>query len=141
MENYPGTWSLFSIQFKPEQLPKSTDLAAAQRLMDRMSHERLGGAPVEVVEFIARTRTSHNPINAIVDLCLYRIELSVEPALNPRYYVDAAWMTAQEYMSRRTNKSCGTCMRMWSDYCYKSGLSSTRFAPPVITNDDLDFLR
>ena len=131
MENYPNAWSLLSIQFTPEELPEFTDLDAVQRVMEKMSEERLGGTPVRLVRYLKSTRCSDNPMQVSVTLHLYQIELEREPELNPRYYVDSAWLTAEEYIKTSENATCGLCMRMWSDYCYQSGLSKVRFAAPV----------
>ena len=131
MENYPNAWSLLSIQFTPEELPDFTDLSAAQKVMDRMSEERLGGVPVRLVRYLKSARCSDNPMDVPVTLHLYQIELEREPELNPKYYVDSAWFTPEEYVKASENATCGLCMRMWSDYCYQSGLSKVRFAVPV----------
>lgn len=132
MENYPGAWSLFSIQYDPDELPDSLDLTRVQRLMDRMSGERLHGTPIVVRRFLTASTCTENPINKIVNLWLYRVELNSEPVLNPEYYIDAAWMTPAEYLDRRGNALCGSCLRMWSDYCYKRGLSDTRIVLGLI---------
>lgn len=131
MENYPNVWSLLSIQFNPEELSDFTDLEAAQRIMERMAEERLGGASVKLVRYVKSARCSDNPMHVPVTLHMYQIELEYEPKLNPRYYVDSAWLTPEEYTKASENATCGLCMRMWSDYCYESGLSKTRFAPRV----------
>jgi hypothetical protein len=132
MENYPGAWSLFSIQYDPDELPDSLDLTRVQRLMDRMSAKRLHGTPIVVRRFLTASTCTDNPINKIVNLRLYRIELASEPVLNPDYYIDAAWMTRAEYLDRRGNAPCGSCLKMWSDYSYRHGSRETRFAlvPP-----------
>ncbi len=131
MENYPNVWSLLSIQFTPEELPDFTDLATAEKVMERMSEERLGGVPVRLIHYLKSSRCSDNPMHVPVTLHMYQIELEREPELNPRYYVDSAWFTPEEYMKATENATCGLCMRMWSDYCYQSGLSNVRFAPKV----------
>ena len=136
MQNYPNVWSLLSIQFKPEQLPDFTDLEAAQKIMERMAEERLGGVPVKLTGYVKSSRCSDNPMHIPVTLHMYRIELEREPELNPRYYVDAAWFTPEEYMKASEKATCGLCMRMWSDYCYQMGLSEKRFAPPVRPDDE-----
>lgn len=48
MENYPGVWSLPSIQYKPEELPDPLDLDAAAKIFARMSKERFHGEPIKV---------------------------------------------------------------------------------------------
>jgi len=131
MENYPNTWSLLSIQFTRKELPDFTDLAAVQGAIERMAKERLGGVPVKLVHYLKSARCSDNPMQVPVTLHLYQIELEHEPEINPRYYVDSAWLTPEEYIKASENATCGLCMRMWSDYCYQSGLSKTRFAAPV----------
>ena len=131
MENYPNVWSLLSIQFTQEELPDFTDLAAAEKLMERMSEERLGGVPVRLIHYLKSARCSDNPMQVPVTLHLYQIELDSEPKLNPEYYVDSAWFTPEEYMKASENATCGLCMRMWSDYCYQAKVSKIRFAPRV----------
>ena len=131
MENYPNVWSLLSIQFTPEELPDFTDLAATEKVMERMSQERLGGVPVRLIHYLKSARCSDNPMQVPVTLHLYQIELEREPELNQQYYVDYAWFTPEEYIKASENATCGLCMRMWSDYCYQSGLSKIRFAAPV----------
>ncbi len=128
MKNYPGAWSLFSIQFTPDELRDSTDLGAAQRLVERMSHERLNGAEIQVRQFLTASTCTKNPINMIVNLRLYRVELEREPILNPEYYAGGAWMTAEEYTTRRGNATCGSCLRMWFDYCDRRGLIDARLS-------------
>ena len=131
MENYPNVWSLLSIQFTPEEFPDFTDLAAAQKVVEKMSQERLGGVPVRLKHYLKSARCSDNPMQVPVTLHLYQIELDNEPELNPRFYVDSAWFTVEEYLTASAKSTCGLCMRMWSDYCYQSGLSKVRFAPSV----------
>lgn len=131
MENYPNAWSLLSIQFRPEEFSDFTDLAAAQKVMEKMSKERLGGVPLTLIRYLKSARCSDNPMHVPVTLHLYQIELKREPELNPKYYVDSAWFTPEEYVKASDNSTCGLCMRMWSDYCYERGLSKGRFAPRV----------
>ena len=131
MENYPGVWSLLSIQFARDELVDFTDLGAVQKVMDRMSEERLGRIPVRLIHYLKSARCSDNPMQVPVTLHLYQIELEREPELNPQYYVDYAWFTPEEYIKASESATCGLCMRMWSDYCYQSGLSETRFAASV----------
>jgi len=131
MQNYPNAWSLLSIQFTNEEFPDFTDLEGAQRVMERMAEERLGGVGLKLVRYVKSSRCSDNPMQVPVTLHMYEIELEGEPKLNPRYYVDCGWFTPEEYMKVSENTTCGLCMRMWSDYCYQMGLSERRFAPRV----------
>jgi hypothetical protein len=121
MENYPGAWSLFSIQYDPAEMPDSLDLDAAQVLMERMASQRLYGAPIRVRSFLTASTCTNNPIDKIVNLRLYHVEFDREPSLNPDYYVDSAWMTREEYVARRGIAVCGSCLRMWLDYCSHRG--------------------
>src|SRR4051812_11521045 len=73
MENYPGVWSLFSIQYRPEQLLDPNDLEAASRLFERMSAERLGGVPIRVKEHLTEGASDENPMNRWVSLQLYEV--------------------------------------------------------------------
>lgn len=136
MENYPNAWSLLSIQFAPEEFPDFSDLSIAQKVIDRMSEERLGGIPVRLIHYLKSARCSDNPMQVPVTLHLYEIELEGKPNLNASYYVDSAWFTAEEYINASQNATCGLCMRMWSDYCYEKGLSKTRFAPSMRLDDE-----
>jgi len=131
MENYPNAWSLFSIQFEPENLPDFLDLTAVQSLMTHMSEQRLSGIDVKVLQYISSTTCTKNPIDAIVNLHLYRIDFMEELILNPPYYSESSWMTPTQYLKKRGDGLCGSCMRMWSDYSVKAGLSDTRFAPMI----------
>ena len=131
MVNYPNAWSLLSIQFTPEEFPDFTDLSAAQKLMEKMSQQRLGGVGVTLNRYLKSARCSDNPMQVPVTLHLYQIELADEPKLNPRYYTDSTWFTVEDYLETSADSTCGLCMRMWSDYCYEAGLSNIRFAPSV----------
>ncbi len=136
MENYPGAWSLLSIQFAPEEVPDFSDLPIAQRIMDRMAEQRLHGTPLRVVRYLTSSRCSDNPMRLPVVLHLYQVELACEPTLNPEYYVDSAWLTPEEYVEASAGATCGLCMRMWSDYCYANALSEMRFAPSVVEDGE-----
>lgn len=131
MENYPNVWSLLSIQFTPKELPDFTNLEATQKLMEKMSQERLGKVPIRLSRYLKSARCSDNPMKVPVTLHLYQIELDSEPKLNPRYYTDSEWFTVEDYLTASAESTCGLCMRMWSDYCYQSGLSKIRFAPSI----------
>lgn len=131
MRNYPNVWSLLSIQFTPEEFPDFTNLEAAQKLMEKMSEERLGGAAINLTGYLKSARCSDNPMRVPVTLHLYQIELEGDPELNPRYYADSDWFSVEEYLEASADSTCGLCMRMWSDYCYQAGLSDVRFAPSV----------
>ncbi len=130
MENYPGVWTHMSVKFRLEELPDSRELDAAQVIMDRLSAERLGGTDIRVVELLSAATSSTNPINVCVHLSMYRVELAAEPRLNPRFYTDGKWMTHEEY-AFLDNPPCGTCIRMWSDYCVANGLSDLQLAAPL----------
>jgi len=136
MENYPNVWSLLSIQFAPQEFPDFTDLECAERIMQRMAKQRLGGAVVRLVRYLKSARCSDNPMHVPVTLHMYEIALQTRPELDPRYYVQSAWFTPEEYTNASENATCGLCMRMWSDYCYETGLSQTRFAPRVRAEHD-----
>jgi len=131
MENYPGAWSLFSIQIDPGELPDALDLAAAQRLMERMSAERLGGSPIRVTKFLNYSTCSNNPIGRVVNLRLYAVDCLEPPRLNPLYYEDGAWMTWDEYGHRKGDVLCGSCMRMWRDYCLRISHLASRVIEPT----------
>ena len=129
MDNYPGVWSLFSIQHDPAALPDVTDTAAAQPLFDAMSAQRLGGTPVHVKSYLTSGSSDLNPMGVEVTLHLYEIEFDHEPALNERYYTAGAWLTAAEYEERCAEQVCGLCLRLWSDYAWLQGYTDRPFLP------------
>src|SRR5260370_6528970 len=96
-----------------------------------MSADRLGGAGVQVMQYLSSATWSDNPMRTRVHLHMYRIELDSQPELDPEYYVDSAWLTPDEYAARATGATCGLCMRMWSDYSVRRGIAAKPFAPPV----------
>lgn len=133
MKNYPGVWSLLSIQYLPEELPDCLDLGAAEALMQRMSDERLGGVPAFVRRYLTSGTCSDNPMGERVVLHLYEISLGWTPELEPEFYTDATWMLPEEYLEASEGLTCGLCMRLWSDHCFRAGLCDARFAPePVL---------
>lgn len=129
MQNYPGVWSLFSIQHDPAKLTDIRDLAAAQPLFDAMSAERLGGVPVRIKSYLTSGSSDLNPMDVDVTLHLYEIEFDDEPVLNPRYYTDGAWLSAEEYEERCAEQVCGLCLRLWSDYAWMHGYTDRPFIP------------
>jgi hypothetical protein len=129
MQNYPGVWSLLSIQFDPEILTDVKDLKQVQRHVDRMSDERLGGVPLAAMEMIASGDSDSNPIGKHVFLYLYRLELLKEPRLAADYYTDMKWMTALEYEHASIGQPCGFCMRLWGDYAWLHGITDRPFIP------------
>lgn len=128
MENYPNVWSLFSIQYRPEEL-QPEDTTQVQNQMENMSEERLGGVPIKVLGYLNSGECSNNPIKKHVLLHTYMIYLPEEPELNPDFYADSAWLTPEDYMRKAEEAPCGLCTRLWSDYAYSHGLCSSRFAP------------
>ncbi len=136
MENYPGVWSLLSIQFHPgRELPNQFDMPAVQRVFDRLSNERLNGAPIKVDRYLTSGFCTDNPMQKMVLLHLYEISLADEPKLNPAFYESSASLLPHEYMKRAEGSACGLCLRLWSDYSYRNGLVSARFAPAPRTDD------
>ena len=131
MENYPGVWSLFSIQHDPVTLPDVTDAAAAQSLFDAMSAQRLGGVPVRVKSYLTSGSSDMNPMGVEVTLHLYEIDFDEEPVLNERYYTAGAWLTAEEYEERCAEQVCGLCLRLWSDYAWLQGFTDRPFIPRI----------
>lgn len=127
MANYPGVWSLPSIQFGPQELPDPSVISSAQALMEEMSKERLGGVPIKTNQFLISGDSTDNPFGRHVFLYLYEIELPEEPRLNPDYYTDSAWLTAREYEERSAGQRCGLCLRLWSDYAWMAGLTDRPF--------------
>ena len=91
--------------------------------MEIMADERLGGVRVETLELFTSGDSDTNPINTHVFLHLYRIQLSREPDLNPKYYTDGAWLNFEELWERTRDATCGSCMRMWWDHASLIGLA------------------
>ena len=79
MQNYPGIWSLFSIQFRPNELTDPKDLSSVRRLLRKLSKERLSNEPVTVKAHLVSGDSDDNPIDRHVFLHLYEIELEKEP--------------------------------------------------------------
>lgn len=129
MVRYPFVWSLPSIPFSDAELRDSEDLASVQRLMVKMSAERLGDVPVEIVRHLVSGDSDANPYGVHVYLHLYEVRFLEEPVLNPGYYVDAAWLTPREYEERTADQQCGLCLRLWADYAWATGLSDRPYAP------------
>ena len=129
MENYPGVWSLFSIQHDPATLPDVTDLSAVQPLFDALSAQRLGGVPVRVGRYLTSGSSDLNPMNADVTLHLYEIEFDAEPRLNKHFYTAGDWLDAAEYENRCAERVCGLCLRLWSDYAWLNGYTDRPFIP------------
>ena len=129
MRYYPGVWSLFSMQFEPSELKDPNDLRKVHRIMVKMSNERLGGTLIDVAGFLDSGNSDHNPYGRHVYLHLYEIQLDREPHLNPSYYTDGAWLTAEEYEGRSAGQPCGLCIRLWSDYSWLKGITDRPFIP------------
>ncbi|MER9690020.1 MULTISPECIES: hypothetical protein [unclassified Mesorhizobium] len=129
MENYPGVWSLFSIQYDPGAIADITDLEAVTPLFEKMSAQRLGGVPIRVKSYLTQGASDQNPMGIDVQLHLYEIELDEEPRLNPRYYTEGAWLTAEDYEERCAKQVCGLCLRLWSDYAWIMGYTDRPFIP------------
>jgi hypothetical protein len=127
MANYPGVWSLPSIQFVPGDLPEATDLDVVAGHFRRLSAERLGGVPVRVLEHLTSGSSDMNPMGVDVTLHLYRIDLPEEPILDPRFYVASGWLAPAEYEERSAGQPCGLCTRLWSDFAWLSGITDRPF--------------
>lgn len=136
MENYPSVWSLLSIQFDPKELPDPKDLTRVQIFMKKMSDERLGGVSIHTKNHLISGDTTDNPFDKHVYLHLYEVELPKEPVLNPDYYSDAEWLTAEEYEERSANQRCGLCLRLWSDYAWMAGVTDRPFVPRAVGYHD-----
>lgn len=128
MQNYPGVWSLPSIQFDPARIDPH-DVEAAQAQLERMSEERLGGARLRVSELLTFGDSDFNPIEKHVYLYLYKFEFVTPPRLNPVYYTEMSWMTAAEYEEAARGQPCGFCIRLWSDYAWLHGITDRPFVP------------
>ncbi len=129
MQNYPGVWSLFSIQYDPSSVSDMTNLDAVAPFFNEMSAQRLGGVPVLVKSYLTSGSSDRNPMGVEVTLHLYEIELHEEPRFNEHYYTDGAWLTAEEYEVRCAQQVCGLCLRLWSDYAWIMGYTDRPFIP------------
>lgn len=129
MENYPGVWSLFSIQYDPTAVSNMTDLNLVAPLFKAMSEQRLGGVPVRVKSYLTSGSSDQNPMAVDVTLHLYEIEFDQEPDLNPRYYTEGGWLTAKDYEERCAEQVCGLCLRLWADYAWMMGYTDRPFVP------------
>jgi hypothetical protein len=129
MENYPGVWSLFSMQYDSTKVAEVTDLEAVTPLFKAMSVQRLGGVPVRVKSYLTSGSSDQNKMGVQVTLHLYEIEFDEEPRLNERYYTDGAWLTAEEFEARCAQQICGLCLRLWSDYAWIMGYTDRPFIP------------
>lgn len=133
MENYPGLWSLFSIQYGQSELIDPKDLRTAQYFMERMSDQRLGGERITVLSHLISGDSEANPMNKHVYLHLYEVHLEQEPLLNSEYYVAGDWLTPEQYEKRSAGHQCGLCLRLWSDYAWLSGIHDRPFIPHEVT--------
>jgi len=118
MENYPGVWSLPSLQYKKEELPDPLDCSAARRIFERMGAERFHGDPIHVYGHLISGSSDENPMERMVELSLYAIAFESEPMLNARYYLDGRWMTEREFdlKSVLAPLPCGLCTKLWKGY-------------------------
>ena len=133
MANYPGVWSLFSIQFKPHELRNPKQVGGeVDELFGRMSEGRLGGVPVKVKSYLTSGSSDENPMGVEVNLHLYEVALAEEPRLDPRYYTDAAWLRPEEYEHLCAGQACGLCLRLWADYAWMTGLTERPFMLPKV---------
>jgi hypothetical protein len=138
MANYPGVWSLLSIQHGEDELPDVTDLAAAMTLFRRMSQERLGGVPLVVTGHLTSGTCTDNPMQVRVVLHLYAVSFQAEPVLDPAFYTEGAWMLPSAYVAAAEGQTCGLCMRLWSAHSVRVGLAAMRFAPEMVPDDGVD---
>lgn len=130
MENYPGVWSLFSMQIPWEkftELPQDRDLALD--IMQTISNQRLGGLEVTNALWISGAESFRTELGKSVALHLYRVELIGEPKLNPYFYSEGAFLTADEFRSM-DKMPCGTCVRMWSKHGINKGYWTEHLVKP-----------
>lgn len=120
MENYPGVWSLFSIQFQASLLPAIPSTKDVGGLFNKMSSERLQGSDLEVKKYLTSSQCKKNPINKHVFLHMYELHFRNTPVLNRKYYSDGIWMTREEYLEESKDMKCGLCVRMWADHLSKN---------------------
>lgn len=123
MSNYKGVWSLPSIKFDPAAVPDPKDASAAQPLLDRLSIDRLGGMPMRAVRHLVSGCSADNPMGVRVTLHLFEVHMPEEPVLNPRYYLEDAWMTAGELQEAMRGVVGGLCTKLWGSHAWERGLS------------------
>lgn len=128
MENYPGVWSLPSIQFLPRELPDHNDIWRVQAFVDKFLTQRLGPNRVRVEKFLTMGDSDTNPIGRHVHLYLYEAQLVGTPELNPTFYTDMRWLTPEEFEHLSAGQTCGLCVRLWGDYAWLHGLSDRPFS-------------
>ncbi len=126
MENYPGVWSLLSHRVTRDEISKFWHYSAVQPFFERMSEERLEGIPIRVDKFL--TAAYCDKLDHRLYLYMYQLRCDTVPKLNPHYYTEARFMTAEEYLEARQGGMCGLCLSMWSQYCLKNGLVDKPFA-------------
>lgn len=129
MSNYKDVWSLPSIKFDPETIDGIPSVDQAHALFETMSDERLGGVGVRTVAHLTSGSSDMNPMGVDVTLHLYEIALADDPILNPRYYTDQAWMTAEQYERASAGQPCGLCTRLWGDHAWLMGWTDRPFLP------------
>jgi hypothetical protein len=123
MENYPGVWSLPSIQYDPSEIPDPLDLDAVWSVFARMSAERFGGTPITVHQHLVTGSSDMNPMGRMVELVLYRISFAKDPRLDPRFYTASEWLTRHEFELRTVFAPlpCGLCTKLWGQYQREHG--------------------
>jgi len=129
MTNYPGVWSLPSIQFDPCDLDDYTNLDRVETYVRKLSEQRLHNAQFVMSEFLTSGSSDVNPIDRDVHLYLYRIALKSQPSLNFDFYTDSKWMTAAEFEEASANQACGLCVRLWADHAWMLGITDRPFNP------------
>lgn len=117
MENYPGVWSLLSVQTLDGDMKNPLDLEEAQASFDRLSQERLGGAPLKVLRHIKSNDSDQMPIDYHTYLHMYEVYVDTKKVvLDSHYYTECAWLTQAEISKRNRNLPCGLCLQMLTDY-------------------------
>lgn len=127
MQYYPNVWSLPSFRYDSHVLRDPENLTDARTLIQEMSDQRLGGVPILAVDHLISGDSDKNPYGLHVYLNLYRIKLAAEPVLNPIYYEEGAWLSAQEYEDKSAGQECGLCLRLWSDYAWLARITDRPF--------------
>lgn len=126
MENYPGVWSLPSIQYKSEELPDPLDLDAAARVFAKMSAERFASTRVTVHQYLTAGSSDLNPMQRMVELVLYRISFEDEdPYLSKWFYTQGEWLTQREFDLKTVLAPlpCGLCTKLWRQYQQENAIS------------------
>ena len=108
MPNYPGVFGLLSTRYDPLNDGFMGDAESAKPTFQRMADERLHGAPIKVGKKITSHTYQTGPAGPL-HLEIFEIFLEQEPALNPEFYTEFAWMDRWNLLNLSIKGECGKC--------------------------------